>query len=277
MRKRFKRLKKDRRGRKKGDVFPVRPTWQKRPGYILSHGKVIPAVFEDGKMKPLEGEIDTQGSMERGYITPDQTCPNLTPSKAVQRQELAERIKGGQILETHAGKGHLSELYAKSGADEIIMVDKNASLLKQAEKRVKGKVKHKAIVADNVSWLENEMKPSQLKRLKLVDADAFGCPADALRSFFKKFPIRRKMYVAVTDGSKIWLGYKKADPKDQARWMKKHYGIVRESSGTREDQVKLLDAFMKAQGQVHGFKVKPINVAYGKHHAVYAGYELSPK
>jgi hypothetical protein len=71
------------------------------------------------------------------------------------------------------------------------------------------------------------------------------------------------------------LGYKRG--YDQQRWLKEHYGIQMKSEGTREDQIRILDAFVKAQGQVHGFKVKPINVAYGKHHAVYAGYEISPK
>lgn len=277
MKTKFKRLKKPRRGRKKGDVFPVKPSWSKRPGYVLREGKVVPAVFEDGKMRVLEGSgsVEQSGSLKRTYKTPDQTCPELTPTKAVQRKELAEKIKGGTVLEAFAGEGHLSEkVYAKK-ADEIVMIDKNPELLKKADRRVAGKVKHEAIVRDNVSWLENEMKPSELKRLQLVDFDAFGSPAKSMRAFFSNFPVKRKMYVALTDGSKIFLGYSK--PHETRKWLRENYGIVRKTRGTREDQVKLLDAFMQAQAQVHGFKVKPVNVAYGKHHAVYAGYEISPK
>lgn len=235
------------------------------------------AVFEDGQVKPVEdGELKEAGSLNRGYKTPGQTCPDLTPTKMVQRQEIAEKIGGGTVLEAYAGKGELSDkVYAKSDADKIVMVDKDEKLLEKADKRLDGKVHHEAIASDNVEWLENEMKPEQLKNLKLVDFDAFGSPAKPMRSFFKHFPIRRKMFVTVTDGSKIFLGYKKG--YDAMKWLRQNYGIQIKTQGTREDQIRILDAFMKAQGQVYGFNVKPINVAYGKHHAVYAGYEITPK
>jgi tRNA G26 N,N-dimethylase Trm1 len=235
------------------------------------------AVFEDDRMKMVEdGVIQEVGSLKRSYRTPDQTCPELTPTKAVQREELASKLKGGTVLETYAGEGHLSkEVYAKSKASKIVMVDKNEKLLKKANEKLRGKVKHEAVVSDNVKWLENKMKPTVLKKLKLVDFDAFGSPAKPMKSFFKHFPVKRKMYVAVTDGSKIFLGYKRGYA--QQKWLKEHYGIQMKSKGTREDQIRILDAFMKAQGQVHGFNVKPINVAYGRHHAVYAGYEISPR
>lgn len=275
------------KGKNKGQVFPVvprltfqqarrTPSWRSRPGYILKKGKVQEAVFEDGEMRPVgDGELQEAGSMNRGYKTPEQTCPDLTPTKAVQRQELADKLKGGTVLETHAGKGHLSaEIYAKK-ADEIVMIDKNKESLKKADKRLDRKVKHEAILSDNVEWLENEMKPSELKRLKLVDFDAFGSPAKPMRAFFRHFKVRRKMFVAVTDGSKIFLGYKKGH--DAGKWLKENYGIVHATDGTREDQVKILDSFMQSLGKMHNFKVKPINVAYGKHHAVYAGYKISPR
>jgi tRNA G26 N,N-dimethylase Trm1 len=233
------------------------------------------AVF-DGKMNPVaDGEVKEVGSLKRGYRTPDQTCPDLTPSKEVQRQELADKLRGGTVLETYAGKGELSEKVYSKKADKIVALDKNKELLMKTDRRLDRKVKHEVIVSDNVKWLDKHMDPKQLEKLRLVDFDAFGSPAKPARSFFKHFPIRRKMYVALTDGSKMFLGYKKG--YDQQKWLRENYGIHMKSKGTREDQIRILDAFMKAQGQVHGFNVQPINVAYDKHHAVYAGYEISPK
>lgn len=290
MKKRFKPRqimgwRRKKKGKNKGQAFPVvprltfeqarrNPSWNNRPGWFLKGDKVQEAVFTNGAMIPVDSELKEAGSMVRGYKTPEQTCPDLTPTKAVQRQELADKLKGGTVLETHAGKGHLSEVYAKK-ADKIVMVDKNADLLKKAEKKVGRKAEHEAVVSDNVEWLENEMKPNELKRLKLVDFDAFGSPAKPVRAFFNHFKVKKKMIVALTDGSKIFLGYKKG--AEANKWLKENYGIVHATDGTREDQVKILDAFMKAQGTVHNFNVRPLNVAYGKHHAVYAGYEISPK
>ena len=66
---------------------------------------------EKGEMKPIvDGEVKNVGSsLKRGYKTPDQICPDLAPTKAVQREELAKKIKGGTVLETCAGRGELSE------------------------------------------------------------------------------------------------------------------------------------------------------------------------
>lgn len=273
--------------KQKGLRFPVvprskflaakrKPTFKLRPAYILKDGKVQPAVFEDGQVKVVEGEeAKDVGSLKRGYKTPSQTCPDLTPTKMVQRQEVAEKLSGGTVLEAFAGKGELSEKVYADKADKIVLVDKDEKLLEKADKRLDGKVKHEAVASDNVEWLENEMSPEQLKNLKLVDFDAFGSPAKQMRAFFKNFPVRRKMFVTVTDGSKIFLGYKKG--YDAMKWLRQNYGIQLKTNATREDQIRILDAFMKAQGQVYGFNVRPINAAFGKHHAVYAGYELTPK
>ena len=280
----MKWLRRKRGSRKqKGKPFPIssnkllqvrkNPSWHSRPGYFLKDGKIQEAVFEDGKMNPVDVAVRQVGSLERSYKTPGQSCPKLTPSKLVQREELAEKIEGGKVLEAYAGEGNLSEVYAKK-ADEIVAIDKNEELLEKADKRLDRKVKHETIVSDNVKWLENEMQPQQLKDLKLVDFDAFGSPAEPMKAFFNNFPIKRKMFVAVTDGSKIFLGYKR--PSEARRWLKANYGIDLKTQGTREDQIRILDAFMQTLGQVHKFKVKPVNVGFGKHHAVYAGYEIAP-
>jgi hypothetical protein len=236
--------------------------------------QVHKGVLEKGEV--VEGEpVKAGGSERRSYATPQSTCPELTPSKAVQRTELAGKVNGGTILETHAGKGNLSkEVYAKK-ADKLVLIEKNKQLLSQADKKLDGRVKHEVIPADNVKWLSSEMAPSQLKNLRLVDFDPFGSPADSMKAFFKRFPVKRKLLVAVTDGSKTYIGYRKGS--SARRWLKTNYGIDLNAQGTREDQIRVLDSFMKVLGQHHHFNVRPINAGFGKQTAVYAGYKLTPK
>lgn len=256
-----------------GDYLTKR-SWARRPLFYMKEGKAHKGVLDKGEVK--EGPVvDAQGNQKRTYSTPQQTCPELTPSKAAQREELAENVNGGTVLETHAGKGNLTDVVYAKAADKVVLVDQNKQLLNKADEKLNGKVKHEVIQADNVDWLKNEMKPQQLKNLKLVDFDPFGSPAEPMKAFFKRFPVKHKLMVGVTDGSKTYIGYKKGSTARS--WLRKNYGIDLKASGTREDQIRVLDAFMKVLGQHHGFNVRPINAGFGKQTAVYAGYELSPK
>ena len=59
----------------------------------MKEGEVHKGALQNGEL--VEGEVvDSKGGNERrGYNTAsNQKCPELTPSKAVQRTELAEKI-----------------------------------------------------------------------------------------------------------------------------------------------------------------------------------------
>lgn len=219
-----------------------------------------------------------KGTKRRSYQTPHQSCPELHPAKLAQRKALADKMTSkGTVLELYAGKGGLTkEVYAKK-ANKVVMVDKNAKLLKKADKLLKGKVKREIILADNKAWLKNEMGQEQLNGLKLVDFDAFGSPAVQVKTFFDNYEVKKPLLVALTDGSAIYLGY--CQNAKGRRWLKQHYGIdvLPAHFGTREQQVQILNKFMEAQGRKHGFKVEPISVAHGDVKTIYAGYKITPK
>jgi tRNA G26 N,N-dimethylase Trm1 len=277
----MKRLKKPWHGRGKGSLFPVRDeplrvkdVLHSRPLYYMQGKEVHKGSFEHGKV--VEGPaIDVKGDTRRGYETGQQTCMELTPSKLAQREELADKVDGGTILETHAGKGNLSANVYADAADKLVLVDKDKSLLSKADQKLNGKVKHETVVANNTDWLKDTLKPEELRNLKLVDFDPFGSPSGTMKAFFKRFPVRHKLLVGVTDGSKTYIGYKKGQAAH--KWLKANYGIDLNAQGTREDQIRVLDSFMQVLGRYHGFTVKPINAGFGKQTAVYAGYELTPK
>jgi hypothetical protein len=285
----FRRLKKARRGRPKGSIFLVRGigasatvkelarapiSWKKRPLYYMDGKEVHKGSLQNGEV--VEGPaVNVKGDMRRGYNTPSQTAMELTPSKAAQRTELANKISGGTVLELQAGKGNLSKQVYAPVADKIVMVDKSQQSLNKADAKLAGKVPHETIAANNVEWLKEEVDPSQFRNLRLVDFDPFGSPADAMKAFFRNFPIEKRLIIGVTDGSKTYLGYKQGG--EGRKWLKETYGIDLDSSGTREEQIKVLDTFMQTLGRKYGFNVKPINAGFGKQTAVYAGYEIAPK
>lgn len=249
---------------------------KQRPLYYMKEGEVRKGVLQGGEVVEGEPVASKVGNEKLGYTTAQQKCPELTPSKAVQRTELAEKIDGGTVLELFAGKGNLSDKVYSKEADKIVLVEKQPALLKKADEKLNGKVKHEAVCADNLDWLRNELTQDQIRKLRpsLVDFDPFGSPAATMKEFFKQVPIRKKTFIAVTDGSKMYLGYKKGAAAHS--WLRKNYGIDLNAQGTREDQIRVLDAFMQTLGRHYNFKVRPVNAGFGKHNAVYAGYEIVP-
>jgi tRNA G26 N,N-dimethylase Trm1 len=242
----------------------------------MKGSEVHEGTFANGKLEegpPVAPK--SVGSLALTYTTAEGKCPELTPSKVVQRSELADKVDGGTVLEAYAGKGNLTDTVYAKAADKVVLVDKNQQALNRATAKLKGKVKTETVCMDNTKWLENEMSPSELHNLKLIDFDAFGSPADPMKAFFKRFPVKHKMFVAVTDGSKSYIGFNKGAAAKS--WLRRNYGIDLNASGSREDQVRILDNFMQVLGRHHGFNVKPINAGFGKQLAVYAGYQITPK
>lgn len=229
---------------------------------------------EKGQIQPITKE---DGTKRRTYETGHTSCPDLHPAKLAQRKALADRMKKkGTVLEVYAGKGGLTKtVYAKK-AEKVVLVDKNPKLLKKADKALRGRVKRELIVADNKAWLKNELPQKQLKNLKLVDFDAFGSPAAQMKIFFDNYEVKKPLLVALTDGSTIYVGY--CQNAKGRRWLKQHYGVdvLPGHFGTRNQQVEILNKFMRAQGKKHGFKVEPVSVAHGDVKTVYAGYKITP-
>jgi hypothetical protein len=224
------------------------------------------------------GEVDDPQPIENVSVSTGQyekvNAPNLYPAKEAQRKDLVKSVDGGTVLELNAGRGNLTrEVYAKK-LDKAVLVDEDKRALASADKKLNGKIKHETNVGKNVKWLENEMSPAELKNLKVVDFDPFGSPSDCMKTFFDEFPVKRSMFIGVTDGSKRYLGY--VPSKKGSAWLKENYGVEMHADGSREDQIRVLDAFMVKQGQKHGFHVTPINVGYGRGCAVYAGYKITP-
>jgi len=257
--------------------------------YTMSNGNIELGIYDKKKglvnSVPLESydpKLMGRGNY-RGLGRPpslrgvtEWTSPDLTPSKLAQRREVAEMLSGGTILELYGGKGHLStNVWAKSDADKLIVLDKDAGFIKAAKKSLKGKIPHETVVSENTKWLKH-MDPKQLKNLKVVDFDAFGSPTKQVKMFFDNYPIKKRMLICLTDGSNIFLAFHK-NRKSAHTFLKKRYGIDFEPTGKREDQIKALDSLMQQQAQKHDFKVEPINVAFGKRQSVYAAYKISPK
>lgn len=265
-----------------------KPSWKRRPIYFMNKGMVHIGLYDKQKgvvdSVPLEAydpklmRRTYKGTGHRPNLPGVEkwSSPDLTPSKLAQRQAVAEKITGGTVVELHGGKGNLSEKVWAKKADKLVVVDKNPKYLKEAERKLRGKVDHEAILADNRVWLRKIMDPQQLKKVTVIDLDPFGTPSPTAKLLFKYFPIRRKTYVCLTDGSGIYVAFMKKK-KAARKYLKERYGADFEPEGTRDDQVKVLDALMQQQARIHGFKVEPVNVGFGKRQSVYAAYKVTPK
>lgn len=266
-----------------------KPSWKRRPIYFLDSGMVEVGLYDKDKgvldSVPLERyDPKLMGRAHyRGIGRPPSlkgvthwTSPDLTPSKLFQRRAAAEKLSKGTVLELFAGRGNLSqEVWAKK-AEHITLIDKNKKFLSAADKKLRGKVKHETIAANNIKWLQNEMDPHELKNLKAVDFDAFGSPAKQVKAFFDNYPVKKSILVCLTDGSNIYVAFMK-DRQASRTFLKKHYGLNMKPTGKREDQIKALDSLMQQQGRKHRFVVKPVNVGFGKRQTVYAAYKITPK
>lgn len=239
-------------------------------------GHVLGFFRENGKTKPRTAPDKTRATGHMGSQL--FYAPTISPVKVEQREELVKKLKReGDVLEVFGGEGHLTKaVYAKRSAnvDEVILVDKDQEALEEADKRLKGRVKRRLIVAENKDWLANEMSTEQLRDLKLVDFDAFGSPADQVKLFFDNYEVKKPLLVGLTDGSAIYLGFHRN--REGRAWLKEKYGVTM-PFGTREEQIRILDRFMRDQGRKHGFTVTPINVAFEEHRTVYRGYKVNPK
>lgn len=246
-------------------------------------GKVVGIEKSGKKVKPIV--IPKRATSRRVKASSASgSAPSLNPAKVQQRRVLMRRAtsrakrKSGTVLELYAGRGSLTKKVYARKAKKVVMVDKDRNALRQADRKLKGRVKREIIAEDNRKYIKREMKPSQLKNLKVVDFDAYGCPADTMKAFFKKYPVKKTLHVAVTDGSARYLGYTKSTRRARS-WVKRRYGVEPNKGtklGTREAQREILLKFMKKEGRKHGFKVEEVSVAHGGSHTIYVGYKLTP-
>ena len=186
----------------KGTRFRDKRSNDDRPIFLLKKKVLMKGTFKKGDVQDLEPIKST--SVGR---TDSHSCPTLHPAKEAQRKDLIKDVKGGTALEVFGGKGNVTKTVYAGKLDKTVLIDKDQHSLKQADKKLKGRIKRETVAADNLDWLENEMNPRDLKNLKVIDFDAYGSPADQIRAFFDNFPIRKSLFVAVTDGSKRYLGY----------------------------------------------------------------------
>ena len=207
-----------------------------------------------------------------------QLAPALHPAKQLQREQLVSMLpRKGTILELYAGRGNLSKSVYSKNADKLILVDMDKEALEKARRKLEG-VRHETYPSENTEFVEkhlnNGLRGELQKDLTLVDFDAFGSPADTMKSFFSHYEVKRPLYVGVTDGSFLYA--QRHSRQEYGRdWVRKHYG-VHMYPRTREKYVEILDKFMDGLGEKHGFKSDRINASHGEHGAIYLGYRLTP-
>jgi hypothetical protein len=249
----------------------IRRKFVSRPVFLVKDHKLQKGTLTASGV--VDAEPIGKGTVKEGDYE-KAGCPSLYPAKEAQRKELIKSVDGGTVLETNAGVGNLTkEIYSKKLSNAVLL-DSDKKALATADRKLKGRIRHETQVGNNVAWLEGEMSPADLKNLKVVDFDPFGSPSDSMKAFFDNYPVKRSIFIGITDGSKRYLGY--VNSRKGRAWLKKHYGVDMNADGSREDQVKVLDAFMQNQGNKHGFHVTPINVGYGRGCAIYAGYKITP-
>ncbi|MFQ6077224.1 MAG: hypothetical protein ACE5Z5_14015 [Candidatus Bathyarchaeia archaeon] len=198
----------------------------------------------------------------------------MHPRKLEQRRQLLRRLRRrGTVVELFGGKGNLSRHAYGRRARTIILVDKDTRSLRQADRKLDGVVRHEVHPSDNIKWIRREA--GGLEDVVLVDFDAFGSPADAVKAFFKRFRVEKPILVGLTDGSARYTGYRQDDRG--RRWIRRKYLVNIKPDGTREGQLRILDRFMEELGRRRGFTARRVNFAHGEGKVVYVGYRLSPQ
>jgi tRNA G26 N,N-dimethylase Trm1 len=224
---------------------------------------------------PIKPIVATTKIGKKGYEAQETQAPNLHPSKVSQRKIAVDRMPKGTVLELYAGKGFLTKIVYAGKAGDVILVDKDRKALKQADRKLKGRVKRKLYAENNVKWIRKEMQKEDLSDLVLVDFDAFGTPTEAMSAFFDNYKVRKPLYVSLTDGSARYYGLNKNGVGPRSARRRYHAGFKRDF-GTVRGQVKMIEKFMEKEGEKHRFKAEPVSIAKGRSHVVYATYRLSP-
>jgi len=223
------------------------------------------------RWEPIYGKTTERREYDTGT---GYSAPTIHPMKLEQRRRVEQKVDSGTILELYAGRGNLSKnVYAKRGR-RLILVDTDKEALEQAHQKLRGSVRHETVDMDNVKWINEHMDPKDLSDLRLVDFDAFGCPADPATAFFEKYPVKHEVYVAFTDGSSLHNRY--IQDEEGEKWLRSTYGVQRIPPSSRNGVVSTLDKFMELQGEKHGFKVQKVSVAHGDSNTVYVGYRIKP-
>lgn len=197
--------------------------------------------------------------------------------------ELVGDLKGGTVLELFAGEGNLSKHVYADKADKIIAVDMDSKALRKVEDKLEGEgVKLETYAANNLDWIESKLpelkENSHLGKLKVVDFDAFGSPADSMKTFFQNYEVDHPIRVGVTDGSSVYISQLGVADNEAKRreWIRRKYGVGYRGPWNRARQMQILDDFMKKLGEEHCFKVENVNEDHGDQWAIYKGYTVSP-
>ena len=116
------------------------------------------------------------------------------------------------------------------------------------------------------------MKCEDLSDLVFVDFDAFGSPAPAMKAFFANYPIKKPLYIGVTDGAGHYISMN----NKRSKWIPAHYGVDAPKHWNRKQQAIILGKFVRRMGKKYGFTVEQVNVDHGDQWAIYLGYKLTP-
>jgi hypothetical protein len=118
------------------------------------------------------------------------------------------------VLDLFAGKGYLAWLYAKYGCERLICVEKNPEYFEVLRQNLSDFDKKVAFYnMDNMRWLDECLNPEEA--ISFVDFDAFGSPALQVQKFFARYPVRRMLTIALTDG--IILNFRRLSNADLRR------------------------------------------------------------
>lgn len=197
--------------------------------------------------------------------------------KVRQRMEVVAQIsRRGCFLELFAGKGFLSRLYAKY-AEKLILVDSNESYLKEAEKKINGLVPYEIYCKDNILFIKEDLpRIAESEDIVYVDFDAFGCPSPQIFAFFSTFKVKRPLWISITDGSGLHMGYVSRDWNKYFSFIDKMYRVKR-LKWERANVALYQHCLLVDLGVKYGFTVKKINQAVRrKGFPVYMGFYIEP-
>ena len=190
------------------------------------------------------------------------------------------------VLDLFAGKGYMAWLYAKHGCEKLICVERNREyfkVLKENLAELSGRVTVKPYRMDNLRWLEECLNPEE--PISWVDFDAFGSPALQIQKFFSRYPVRRMLTIAVTDG--IILNFRRLSNANLRRlYLQDFYvspelgkpGEIGSVQGLGEYWAEIQKGLINILAMRFGFQAYPIFFKVNSRAtAIYSAYLCLPK
>ena len=171
--------------------------------------------------------------------------PRYESERLIVRKIAIENTKDMNIcLELYAGNGGMSKLY--DGFKKIITVDKDK--MSTAEYKMPA-----------LEFIEKELP--KIKKVGLVDFDAYGGPQFEIQAFFKEAAKRSAPFtMAITDG--LGLGMKRSDRGIRERFLVDGKDVKMRIAWKGHRKMTYL--FITRLAEKYGLKAEPLVILQGK-------------